>query len=290
MGIDFHTFDVEDKEKFDYILRDSFEFSSEYAFGTGYLWAEAYNIEMCIYDDIVFKRYGGINGWYGFPYCRGDKSKAFEYLQDYVYSIGGKLRFIDITEQSAYELDKLTQGMFTFEESRNSWDYVYKVSDLIELKGKKYHSKRNHISKFKRLYKWEYNKITQDNIDECKIVSEQWFKEKNQMESDEYRALERAINNYQSLGFVGGILEVDECPVSFTMGEKINDNVFLVHFEKSIDEYEGVYSMINNAFCNNIKGYTYVNREEDLGIYGLKKAKMSYNPAFMVKKYKAIMK
>lgn len=289
MKLDFHAPMIEDKEEFDNILKGNQEFSSEYAFGTSYLWKDAYDIQICICDDIIFKKYSGEYEGYSFPYSQTNVDKALDIIINYAKDTDTEVKFLGVTEDRVKELQKLIPGKFKFDEDRDSWDYVYYKKDLAELKGRKYHQKRNHISKFIKLYRAEYENITNDNINHCKEISDKWFKEKNENISQERISLEKAFSNYEELGLFGGILKVESVPVAFTIGERINDDVFLVHFEKALSHIEGAYNVINNEFCKRLNGYKYINREEDLGIPGLRRAKTSYRPAMMIKKYTAVM-
>ncbi len=289
LKLDFHAPIIADKKAFDEILQNNEEFSSEYAFGTSYIWEKAYNVEICILDNTIFKKYTREGVAFSFPYGQGDTRKALNNVVSYAESIGTKLKFIGMTENRVNELERLMPGKFKFESNRDTWDYVYRQDELAELKGRKFHSKRNHISKFNKLYEWEYEAVTHENTDKCREVSDKWFEVNKDSDLDEYDALERAYRNYKDLGLDGGLLKVDSKPVAFTIGERINEDVYVVHFEKAFDDIEGAYTVINNEFCKRLSGYKYINREEDLGIVGLRKAKMSYKPAMMVKKYTAVM-
>jgi hypothetical protein len=156
------------------------------------------------------------------------------------------------------------------------------------LPGGKYHSKRNHISKFNRSYpKWRFSIINRDNKLDALYVAEQWFKvnEIPLSSGEEYFAIREALDNYELLHMHGGLLYVDDKPVAMTMGSRINMVTFDVAFEKALTEYSGVYAKINNEFVKTLVGFEFVNREEDLGIESLKKAKLSYHPVAILKRY-----
>ena len=166
---------------------------------------------------------------------------------------------------------------------------------LDALVGKKFQSKRNHVNKFKRTYNYEYTPITPDRIQECLDLEAEWCKANNcdqhEGTGNERRALVYALHNFEELGLTGGILHVDGKIAAFTFGMPINQDTFGVHVEKADTSIDGAYAMINYEFANHIpEQYVYLNREEDLGIEGLRKAKLSYQPAIILEKYVACLK
>lgn len=194
------------------------------------------------------------------------------------------------------DLEAILPEQFTFTEDRDYADYIYLRSDLSTLKGKKFQAKRNHINRFRNTYPdYEYTPITPDRIQECLDLEAEWCKVNNcdQQEGtgNERRALIYALHNFETLGLTGGILHVNGKIVAFTFGMPINHETFGVHVEKADTSIEGAYAMINYEFANRIpEQYIYINREEDLGIEGLRKAKLSYQPATILEKYMACLK
>ena len=172
----------------------------------------------------------------------------------------------------------------------------YLREDLATLKGKKYQAKRNHINKFNKKFAYEYIPITPELVPECLQLECKWYKanrEDNDEEdlNDERRSIIYALNHYDELGLIGGAICVDHQIVAFTFGAPINHNTFGVHVEKANVNYEGAYAVINKEFASHLpEKYTYVNREEDLGIPGLRQAKLSYNPFILLEKSAAIKK
>ncbi|MBN1822848.1 MAG: DUF2156 domain-containing protein [Endomicrobiales bacterium] len=180
--------------------------------------------------------------------------------------------------------------------SRDAFDYVYLKEDLASLKGRGYDGKRNFVKQFERNYGLTYRNITKENLNEAKIFLKSWHapKAKNDIiGSAAYCMACRLADNYDFLDVCGGILTVDDKIVAATLGtitddfayEKGPSSTVIVHHENGLLEYKGVYQAINQMFCQNLpERVVYVNREEDLGIPGLRKAKMSYHPAMMVEK------
>ena len=169
---------------------------------------------------------------------------------------------------------------------------MYQSQSLATLGGKKLHSKRNYINRFKQL-NWSFEDITPDNIDECKQMSLEWCIrndcDKSEDKSEEMCAVGIGLEHFFDLGLVGGILRVDGRIQAFSYGEQQCSDTFVTHVEKAFTDYDGAYPMINymmaNRFC---KGLEYINREEDMGEENLRKAKKSYHPCFMVEKFSAV--
>lgn len=178
---------------------------------------------------------------------------------------------------------------FHFEADRDYADYLYLRTDLATLAGKKFQAKRNHLNKFRRTYtNYEYVPLTSNRIQECLDLEAEWCKVNNcdqhEGTGNERRALIYALHNFDALGLTGGILHVDGKIVAFTFGMPINQDTFGVHVEKADTTIDGAYTMINYEFANHIpEQYTYINREEDLGIEGLRKAKLSYQPVIVLR-------
>lgn len=172
-----------------------------------------------------------------------------------------------------------------------AWDYVYSRESLATLKGKKLHGKRNHINKFLSKYPdFEYRKLDKSMIEDCIALYDQWIEEKDEKESksmeDEKRSVQLALHNMEELGLTGGTIYIDGKLCAFTVGERLHPHIQLIHIEKANTEYEGIFPMINQQYIlHECEGVELVNREEDMGIEGMRKAKRSYNPLKMVEKY-----
>ena len=191
------------------------------------------------------------------------------------------------------EFKELFGEHYTFTEERDAFDYVYNRADLAALSGKKYHGKRNHISAFSKQYDWRYAALTADNINDIRQCANEWYAE-NETRADKYllcekRGVEIMLQNAAALKIRGGIIYIGEKAVAFTLGSAVNRDVFDIHIEKSLAEYAEGYTVINREFAaNELADYKYINREDDMGLDGLRQAKLSYHPAVMVKKYSAV--
>lgn len=171
-----------------------------------------------------------------------------------------------------------------------SWDYVYSRESLATLKGKKLHGKRNHINKFlSQNPDYEYKKLEPSMVPDCIALYEHWSEEKDEPSmqlEDEKRSVLLALNNMEVLGLTGGAIYLNEKLCAFTVGERLLPQMQLIHIEKANTDIDGLYPMINQQYIlHECEGVEWVNREEDMGLEGMRKAKRSYNPARMVEKY-----
>lgn len=293
----FKSPEAEDKTWIEKTLKNTV--SSEAAFGTHFIWSEAFGVKVCNYEGIFIKKSEKSSLSYEFP--RGAESEdAFKSAVKFIFDDCKKanakeLKFTELVNSEAFELDRIFPKKFEFISRRDKFEYVYYSQDLASLKGKKYHSKKNHISKFSKNHDWRYVEINPKNKDKYLNFFKKWFtlkcRKKNYCDIPEYRAIQKAIENYEFLNLSGGTIEINGKIVACTLGEEINDKIFLIHFEKALPEYNEAYSVINNEFAKFLsKKYEFINREEDMGIPGLRKSKLSYKPAFLVPKYEAVLK
>ena len=227
--------------------------------------------------------------YYCFP-VGGDKAAAIRDVVAAARETGRSSELYGMTEAEAAILETAFPGAFQIEKARDSFDYVYLREDLVSLAGKKYQSKRNHISFFERNFRWSYERITPETIPECLAMSRRWLEESHPDQraelEDEYRVIAAAFKQYNALGCVGGLLRVDGQVVAYTFGEALTNDMFCVHFEKAFASVRGAYPMINRQFVlQELPAFRYINREDDMGSDNLRKAKMSYHPAFFVEKY-----
>ena len=175
-------------------------------------------------------------------------------------------------------------------EERGSWDYVYLASDLAELKGNRFHRKRNHYNQFLKLYNWEYKTMTVADVDAVLAMQEEWVQWREDSSSPsliaENKAVVRVLSNWEKLpNLTGGLIYIDGNLRAYTVGEPLGSEMVVIHFEKACTEYRGLYQAINSMFVQNeCSAYKFINREQDLDDPGLRKAKESYNPVDYIKK------
>ncbi len=290
--LEFKPITLEDAQVLRPFVSSPARFSCESSLVNLIVWSQMYDNMYAVKDGMLFiKSAGAENETYRLPFG-GNLQKGLENLRDYT-----KTEFPPLwVQQGERFLDfKVNFGKFyEFIPQRDAFDYIYLQEDLANLSGKKYHSKRNHISAFSKKYNWEYKQITQDNTPDILECMEKWYSEKTDRFDDtmqtEKQGVELIINNMEPLNVKGGAIYVDGKAVAFTLGSAINKDVFDVHIEKALAEYATAYTVINNEFAKALSEYKYINREDDLGIEGLRKAKLSYKPNLLLKKYLCISK
>lgn len=181
-------------------------------------------------------------------------------------------------------------GIFTFTPERGDFDYIYDCERLANLNGSKLHGKRNHINNFLKKYPYYvYEDISEENIIDCLTVARKWADKHNAMaplltndHEYEYSIINYALTHRNELNMIGGLIKIDRLPIAFTLGEPLCKDTFDVHFEKADDSIQGAYTMINREFVSRrLKNFKYINREEDMNLEGLRKAKLSYCPVFL---------
>jgi len=263
----------------------------EFCFGNIYAWALRYGTEIVHYKGNFLARNGC--GLYGLPMGPGDLNELLPLLREDARRAGVPLTLFGVTSGDIPRLEAAWPGAFRYEASRDFTDYIYRREDLAGLAGKKYHQKRNHIARFERGNTWRCEAIIPDVLDECLEMERQWVARngnKNPKDlRDELRALERCFAHYEAFDFCGVLLRVNGRIVAFTLGEELSEHCFCTHFEKAFTEEPGAYQMINRCFASMcLENYEFVNREEDLGDEGLRRAKLSYYPAILLEKYLAI--
>ncbi len=282
--LDFKPLSTDIKEEY-----EKFSFnhtrSCLHSFATMFIWGQAH---YTVVDGFfVFLVKYGDKYLYPFPVGNGDIKHIIEILINDAKERNIPLRISGLNKDDEKLLNKLFPEKFTFLSKRDSEDYIYLLDDLKDLEGRKFHAKRNHLNKFKRLYPdFSLEEINKSNIKKVWEFALKWYDIRNDEDIVyEKKALKRAFDDYEVLGFVGMLLSVNGQIVAFTLASQTTNNTFDVHFEKALKNFDGAYTAINYFFANHIsENYPfikYLNREEDMGIEGLRKAKLSYNPIFL---------
>ena len=291
--LDFRSPALSDGQTIRRIVADSGRMGCEYAFGNIFAWSVPYGVTITVYNGF-FLSYSEKDGSYCFPAGNGDLKGIIDELKKDAAQRNVPLLLYGVTRDDANILLELYGDSVIIEPARNSFDYIYWTADLFGLPGKKYHSKRNHIASFEKENIWSSEEIDAHNIDECVRMSIQWEEnniDKNPDElSMEQSALAVAFKNYDALGFKGALLKNKTGALAFTFGEEINRRLFCTHFEKAYADVRGAYPMINREFAKMLHAYKYINREEDAGDEGLRKAKLSYHPAILLEKNTAVFR
>ena len=269
---------------------------SDLSFGNIYLLRHKYDTQICHYKDFLIRKYNGVNGreGYTFPVGNGDWEQALFEIKSQADRLGEELSFCLLTEEQKDLLNAAFPRHFEFACSDGDTDYIYSAEELANLKGKSFHKKKNHVSKFCRTYDdIRICPITELNREDAWAVEEEWCRThlpQGEIVSDEERkAIREALDDFEHLALAGAILYVDDTPAAMTIASKINQDTCDIHFEKAVDEYavNGAYSAVNQYFAKELTNFSWINREEDMGVEGLRKAKMSYHPKILLRKYSA---
>ena len=287
--IPFERLSLEQKPEFDALLRHASHRGCGFSFANLYLWGRQCAARLG--DDLLlFSHFGG-KTLYPYPVCAGDPRPALEALMADARERGIPFRLTGLNSEDIENLQSWYPDRFLFHCGRDSQDYVYAIEDLAELKGKKYQPKRNHINRFLSEYPdVTVRPLTEETLPDAMALAERWHQRRSDEEDTgmERAALNRAFAHWQELGMEGLVLYVGSQVVAMTMGSHLDDETVDVHFEKADLDFPGAYAVINRAFARHIRDkyprVRFLNREEDMGIEGLRKAKLSYQPHHMVEK------
>lgn len=289
--LNFKEIEISDKKWITDLLKASDFIGCEYSFANNMAWRRLNNSLITRYKDfyITGAPYAE-NPYFTYPAGNGDVFEVIDVLKKYCEENATKLVITSVTENNLEMLKERYCDTIKITTNPDYYDYIYNASDLIELKGKKFHGKRNHIRRFKENNNWKFVSLTPDLFDACIEFSVSSYNKSNGYDDFsavcEQYAIHTFFKFYDELGLKGGVLYANDKIAGFTIGERLNSDTFVVHIEKALNELQGAYPTLCNEFAktfpNEIK---YVNREEDLGIEGLRKSKKSYNPVFLLKKY-----
>lgn len=295
--IDFKPIDLDSKELYQSYLLDGETRGCEFSFANLYMWGEL-NIAM-LHDHIVFFAQYNVRNVYPYPLGKGDKKAVFDAIIEDAKERGIPCQISGVLEAEKEILEELYPGKFRFNFNRASFDYVYAIEDLADLKGRKYQKKRNHLHRFRDEFpEYSVEPLGEKNLSNVRQMAEQWYKIKLQEnpESDFYMekiALEKAFDHYQELGLEGLVLLNGNDVLAFTMGSRLSCDTLDVHFEKARWDVDGAYTAINCEFAKYIREkypeVHFLDREEDMGLDGLRKAKESYYPHHLVEKCRAYL-
>jgi hypothetical protein len=265
--------------------------SCDDCFSNLYLWKHLEPMEYQISDGVLILKSKTPKPFFRFPMGELEKlPAALEAMTGLARGEEVPFRIRYVTKEQFDLIETVCPGKFHFEPTRNYWDYVYETEKLKNLSGRKYHGKKNHINKFLRDYPdWSFESITDENVEECFQMGLKW-RVLNDCDELYEKRIEMcvALNSLRllkELHLTGGLLRVNGQVVAYTIGEKVNDDTFVVHIEKALTDVEGAYTVINQQFVEHaMDGIPYVNREDDTGDEGLREAKESYHPVMMVEK------
>ena len=287
---DFKPIEIQHKEIFNrFFLQDPPE-TSELTFTNLFIWRHQYNPiwlqwENCL---LVILKPAGM-----FPFCLppigpGNKRKALDILCEQLGKLNPEVKVCRVSGKFVRKhVDHDRYASFL---DRDNSDYVYRTLDLIRLAGRKYHKKKNLLNRFIKNHTFEYRHLDIELVECLLDMQEKWCRikectDKPDLLAEDYAVYE-ALTHFEELDYQGCAIQINSTIEAFSLGESLNTDTAVIHFEKANPEITGLYSAINQLFCtNNWSNLEYINREQDLGIEGLRKAKESYNPHHMVNKY-----
>ncbi len=290
--IDFQPFSLEHKENYKNKLLRGGERGCEYSFVNLYLWGR--QKAALVGDILVYFSQFNRRSVYLYPVGSGDKKAALDALIADAKERGIPCRLVGLVEQDREELERLHPGKFRFHFDRDSFDYVYDIEDLAELRGRKFQKKRNHLNRFREQNPGcAVEPISHENMAEVAALAERWYDLRLQENPHgdyhmERSALKKALEQWDALGLEGLLLRTGDGPVAMTVGSRLSEDTFDIHFEKALDIADGAYAAINFSFARYLREkypqVRFLNREDDMGLEGLRKAKLSYCPHHMVEK------
>ena len=257
------------------------------------MWRKPFDIKWYEEDGTLFMT----SQWHGRlsalqPIGKADEETAKKLLAMFG-DVGKPFLMGGIEKSFAAVLENCQCAKFVITPDRDNFDYVYLAEDLINLAGRKFHSKKNHLNAFRKNYpEAEYLPITEEIITLCKLELNSWYKIRSREEEDdpfighERAAIIEVLNNFTDFKLKGGAIRLNGRIIAFTFGERLNSDTAVIHVEKADPDLRGAYPAINQGFVEREwSDMTYINREEDMGIEGLRKAKESYKPAKMIEKF-----
>lgn len=288
---------LDNKELLDKYLKYNTTRECEFNVANPILWSRHYNTGFVIVDDtLVFCTLNdGKPVSFTFPVGMGDVKVAFDSLVEYCDKQGIDFNMYLVSPEQYSVINEWYPDEYSITYDRDSADYLYESESLASLSGKKLHGKRNHINRFLEQYPdYVYESIDDSNYMECIKLADDWSKNNEDTDNEaiyddmsyEHCALKFALEHREELCMKGALIRVEGKVVAFTLGGRITDDTFDVNFEKAYADVQGAYAMINREFVRRelIADYKYINREEDMGLPGLRHAKTSYQPVCLIEK------
>ena len=295
--IDFHRLELGEKAAYDKLLMTCPPRGCEYSFANLFFWGLQ---KLAFFPEcaVFFSHFRG-RSVYPYPIGTGNKREAVERVLLDARERGLPCRFVCLSASDVQELESWFPGKFLFRPDRDGFDYVYDIGDLADLKGRKYQKKRNHLHRFWDAHpEAQVQPLTGELLERGRHFAARWYQNRKQDDPHgdyllEEVAMGRAFRHYDDLGLEGIALTEGDTILALTIGSPLSPDTFDVHFEKADETVEGAYAAINQAFAQYLQDrhpeLRYLNREDDMGLEGLRKAKLSYCPHHMEEKYWAYL-
>lgn len=290
--INFKPITPSDKEIYTPYLMDGTTRGCEFAFANLCMWGR--QSATILHDHMVLFSQFNRRSVYPYPVGTGDKKAVLDAIIADAKERGIPCRITGLNADAVDMLNRLYPSQFRFHADRDSFDYVYEIEKLSSLSGKKYQAKRNHINRFREAYpNYRVEPLNDSNLPAVMQMAETWYEQRMQEMPDsdfhmEKAALAKAFRHYKELHMEGLLLWAEESLLAFTLGSPLSHNTFDIHFEKAFADVQGAYPIINQEFALYLKekypNLCYLDREEDMGIEGLRKSKLSYHPHHLVEK------
>jgi len=278
-----------DKKDFDLVLEKLQPEASDLNFSNFFMWSRAYGLTVSYLAELDFwLLLAKPPKWKPFFFVPigdwSDRDKLREVIDQMhrVASQEGIQFFLRRVPENMLNILQQLDPALQYREDRNTFDYLYSSESLSKLAGRKLHGKRNHLNQFLRKYEWSYHKVDREIAAECLQLATPWF-DLHAVEDMENIAMERMLQNYEALELTGGVIRINGEIQALTVGERLNRETVVIHIEKANTEYDGIYAAINQQFVE--RNWFDYNREEDMGLEGLRQVKLSYQPLRLVKKF-----
>ncbi len=299
MDNDFREITLEDQGLFEKAFALGEPVSSELTFTYLFMWRKDYGLRYTVEGNYIcmvsFSRTHSPFAFFPMPLdgkCNKTGLKAaLDRIEAFFKEQGAELVYGRVEEEKAHVLEEIYGERAQSENLDSIADYVYQYEDLARLAGRKFSSKRNHISQFMRRYEsFEYVPVDENNLHECRRIMESWSdvheKDVAHPDNSERVAFCELAKNWSRFPVKGALIRIDGKYEAFTVGEKLNSETVVIRIEKGNAEIHGIYTLINKEFLDrDWQGMKWINREEDMGMEGLRKSKLSYNPDHMVRKF-----
>ncbi len=288
----FKPISLSQKEEYDPILLRAGHRGCAYSFANLYMWGR--QAASFVGETLVFFSQFSRRSVYLFPAGDTDLKTAVDAIIHDAAQRGIPCRLTGLTPDDCAALDAIYPGKFRFHFDRNGFDYVYDIRDLADLKGRKFQKKRNHLNRFWQTHPdCRYVPLCRENLSLAAGLVENWYAQRLESEPHgdfqmEQAAIKKALRDFEALQLEGLLLMDGDTPLAMAMGSRLSEDTFDIHFEKALDIADGSYAAINQGFARHLRkkypALLWLNREEDMGLEGLRKAKLSYCPHHLVEK------
>jgi hypothetical protein len=289
MQMDFEPIRLEQQADYLKALEQCSQKSSDYSFSNLFGWADEYGLTWAWDDNLIWIRQSRPQTRFWAPIGPWD---TIDWGDVFKRRFTTGTRFIRIPETLSRLWQKDLQNRLVSEEDRDHWDYLHDITEMVELKGNRFHKKKNLLNQFIKKYDYRFETFGPSMIEPAMAMQADWCNwrdcESSDVLSAENRSVFKVLMHWNDLvGLTGGVIIVEDIIVAYTLAEKMSDESIVVHYEKGCPDYKGVYQAINQMFLASLPdNFKTVNREQDLGEKGLRQAKMSYNPSGFLKKFR----